>query len=87
MWARASAGAFAGLLLAAALTGLVAWLPPGPWQQALVPSLIAFIPLWMLAAIWAFSFRTGARAWLALLLAAATGFALLWALRLTGAVQ
>lgn len=87
MWARAFAGMVAGLLVAAAATGLIAWLPPGPWQQALVPSLIAFIPLWMLAVIWAFSFRSGARAWLALLLAAAAGFSLLWILRLTGAVQ
>ncbi|MBJ7518020.1 MAG: hypothetical protein JHC82_18055, partial [Stenotrophomonas sp.] len=53
MWSRALAGLIAGLLVAAAVTGLAAWLPPGPWTSALVPSLIAFIPLWMLAAVWA----------------------------------
>lgn len=87
MWSRALAGIIAGFFLAAALTGLVAWLPPGPWQRALVPSLIAFIPLWMLAALWAFSFRSGTRAWAALGLAAMAGFALLWLLRATGTVQ
>lgn len=87
MWPRALAGIFAGFFLAAAATGLVAWLPPGPWQKALVPSLIAFVPLWMLAALSAFSFRTGLRAWLGLASAAAVGFAMLWLLRLTGAVQ
>ena len=59
----------------------------GPWQNALVPSLIAFIPLWMLAAIWAFSFRTGLRAWAVMSATAVAGFGLLWLLRLTGAVQ
>jgi hypothetical protein len=58
MWPRAFAGIVAGFFLAAAATGLLAWLPPGPWRRALVPTLIAFIPLWMLAALWAFSFRS-----------------------------
>ena len=61
MWPRAFAGTVAGFLLAAAATGLLAWVPPGPWQRALVPTLIAFIPLWMLAALWAFSFQRAAR--------------------------
>ena len=87
MWARALAGVFAGFFLAAAVTGLLTWLPPGPWQNALVPSLIAFVPLWMLAALWAFSFRSALRAWLALAACAAAGFALLGLLRLAGAVQ
>ena len=30
MWSRAIAGIIAGFLLAAAATGLLAWLPPGP---------------------------------------------------------
>ncbi|MGO4718917.1 hypothetical protein AB4071_07280 [Stenotrophomonas sp. 2MCAF14_2] len=87
MWSRALAGIFAGFFLAAAATGLVAWLPPGPWQKALVPSLIAFVPLWMLAALWAFSFRSPLRAWLTLAGGAALGFAVLGLLRLAGAVQ
>ncbi|WMJ69917.1 hypothetical protein [Stenotrophomonas sp. 24(2023)] len=87
MWPRALAGIIAGFFLAAAVTGLIAWLPPGPWQHALVPSLIAFIPLWMLAALWAFSFRSGLHAWSGLGTAAMAGFALLWLLRATGAVQ
>jgi hypothetical protein len=59
----------------------------GPWQNALVPSLITFIPLWMLAALWAFSFRSALRAWVTLAGSAAAGFAVLTLLRLTGAVQ
>jgi hypothetical protein len=47
----------------------------------IVPSMVAFIPLWMLAALWAFAFRTGLRAWVWLGASAATGFALLWLLR------
>lgn len=87
MWPRALAGIFAGFFVAAAVTGLVTWLPPGTWQSALVPAMIAFLPLWMLAAIWAFAFRSGARAWLALGACALAGFALLWLLRLSGVVQ
>lgn len=52
-----------------------------------MPTLIAFIPLWMLAALWAFSFRSALRAWLVLGGSAAAGFAMLGLLRLTGAVQ
>ncbi|MGV6492174.1 hypothetical protein ACTUVK_002021 [Stenotrophomonas rhizophila] len=81
MWARALAGLLAGFFLAAAVTGLLAWLPPGPWQSAIVPSLIAFIPAWMLSALWAFAFRTGLRAWTWLGGSALAGFALLWLLR------
>ncbi|MCC7632901.1 hypothetical protein [Stenotrophomonas rhizophila] len=87
MWARASAALLAGFLLAAAVTGLVAWLPPGPWQRAIVPSLVAFVPLWMLAALWAFSFRSGLRAWAWLGAGALAGFALLWLLRAMHWVQ
>ncbi len=87
MWGRAAAALLPGLLLAAALTGLLAWLPPGPWPQMLVVSLISFVPLWMLTALWAFSFRTSLRAWLTLGGAAAVAFALLGLLRLSGAVH
>lgn len=87
MWARALAGLFAGFFVAAAATGLIAWLPPGPWQRAIVPSLVAFIPLWMLAALWAFAFRTGLRAWAWLSASALSLFALLWLLRSAHWVQ
>jgi hypothetical protein len=87
MWSRALAGLIAGMLVAAAVTGLAAWLPPGPWTSALVPSLIAFIPLWMLAAVWAFSFRSTTRAWTVMGACGGGGFLLLWLLRLSGAVQ
>ncbi len=58
----------------------------GPLAASAGTTLIAFIPLWMLAALWAFSFRS-ARAWLVLGGSAATGFVVLGLLRLTGAVQ
>lgn len=81
MWARALAGLLPGFFVAAAAAGLAAWLPPGPWQSAIVASMIAFIPFWMLAALWAFAFRTGLRAWAGLSAAAALGFGFLWLLR------
>jgi len=81
MWARALAGLLAGFFVAAAVTGLITWLPPGPWQSVIVPGMIAFIPLWMLAALWAFAFRTVPRAWGWLSASAAFGFGLLWLLR------
>ncbi|WP_314107118.1 hypothetical protein [uncultured Stenotrophomonas sp.] len=81
MWARALAGLLAGFFVAAAAAGLITWVPSGPWQAVIVPSMVAFIPLWMLAALWAFSFRTGLRAWLWLGATAASGFGLLWLLR------
>ncbi|MBN6151178.1 hypothetical protein JR065_12575 [Xanthomonas sp. AmX2] len=87
MWSRGLAGLLPGFFLAVALTGLVCWLPPGPWQRALVPSLLAFVPLWVAAAIGAFAFRSGLRAWIGLSLAAAAGFALLWALKTLGWAQ
>lgn len=87
MWARAWAGLLVGFFLAAAATGLATWLAPGPWTSALVPSLIAFIPAWMLAAVWAFSFRTAMRAWAVMGGSAAAGFLLLWGLRVSGAVH
>ena len=51
---------------------------PRDWKRA---------ALWMLAALWAFSFRSPLRAWLTLAGCAALGFAALGLLRLTGAVQ
>lgn len=87
MWARALAGLLAGFFVAAAAAGLTVWLPPGPWQQAIVPGLIAFIPYWMLAALWAFAFRSGLRAWGWLGGSALAGFALLWLLRTLHWVQ
>ena len=81
MWARALAGLLAGFFGAAAAAGLITWVPPGSWQSVIVPSMVAFIPLWMLAALWAFAFRTGLRAWLWLSASAAFGFGLLWLLR------
>lgn len=87
MWARACAALPAGFLVAAAVSAWVAWLPPGAWTSALVPSLIVFIPAWMFAAVWAFSFRTARRAWTVMLLCAACGVLALRLLRATGMVQ
>ena len=47
MWPRAFAGIIAGFLLAAAVTGLLAWLPPGVRCAA----LDSFTPCWCLAAV------------------------------------
>lgn len=87
MWSRGLAGLVPGFFLAAALTGLVCWLPPGPWRQALVPALLAFVPLWVGVAVGAFVFANGRRAWAWLSGAALAGFALLWALKTLGWAQ
>jgi len=84
MWARALAGIFPGFFFAAALTGLVTWALPGPWTHALVPSMVAFVPAWMLVALWAFSFRTPWRAWGWISGGAAVGFSVLWLARTQG---
>ncbi|WP_369916363.1 hypothetical protein AB8810_09600 [Xanthomonas sp. NCPPB 3005] len=87
MWSRGLAGLIPGFFLATALTGLVCWLPPGPWQQALVPALIAFVPLWVGVAIGAYCCASGRRAWSWLSALAVAGFALLWALKALGWAQ
>jgi len=84
MWGRALAGALPGFFLAAALTGLLAWCAPGPWQDAVVPSLIFFVPTWMLILGGAFLFADARRAWGWLTAAAALAFALLGALKTLG---
>lgn len=86
MWARALAGVVPGFVLAAALTALVAWCLPGPWQSALVPSVLAFFPAWMLAIVAAFGFRDARRAWAWLGGGALAALALLLALQHGGAV-
>ena len=84
MWSRALAGVVPGFFLAAALTGLVAWCSPGPWQHAIVASLIFFAPAWMLILGGAFLFADGPRAWSWLSVAAVLAFVLLWALKALG---
>ncbi len=86
MASRAFAAAIAGLLAAIAMTGLVSWLPPGPWSGAIVPAIIAFVPLWIGFAALAFVPRTAARAWMLLVGIAGMGFGLLTALRASGLV-
>ncbi|MDN5781773.1 MAG: hypothetical protein L0H23_07090 [Luteimonas sp.] len=87
MWSRASAGLVAGFFFAAALAGLVSWALPGPWQSTIVPTLVAFFPLWICAAGAAFGFSSGRRAWGWLGGLALAGFAVLWLLRVRGWVQ
>jgi len=77
MWSRALAGSVAGFFLAAAMTGLICWLAPGSWQNAILPSLLAFFPLWCITATLAFSFSNARHAWLVLGSAALAGFILL----------
>jgi len=84
MWGRALAGALPGFFLAAALTGLLAWGAPGPWQDAVVPSLIFFVPTWMLILGGAFLFADARRAWGWLTAATALAFALLGVLKTLG---
>lgn len=87
MWSRASAGLLPGFLLAAAATGWIAWMLPGPWRHALIPATLAFIPLWTAAFCACFAFRSGRRAWLWMLPLAVVGLGLLRALQDTGWVQ
>ncbi|KAF1692885.1 hypothetical protein [Pseudoxanthomonas koreensis] len=87
MWGRALAGIFPGFFLAAGLTGLLCWLPPGPWQATIVPGIIAFIPLWSGVAAAAFAFSSARRAWAWLGGLAVAALGALWALQWLGWVQ
>ncbi len=53
MWRRLLAGSVPGFSLAALICGLLAYLPPGNWQQLWVPSLLLFFPLWLGLTGWA----------------------------------
>ncbi|WP_329740998.1 hypothetical protein [Dyella sp. A6] len=81
MWARASAGVVPGFFLVTAVIGLVDWLLPGPWQSALVPSVLAFCPLWVGVICASLQFAGGRQAWLWLGALAGTGLLLLHALQ------
>jgi hypothetical protein len=81
MWSRALAGVLPGFFLSAALTGLVSWSWPGPWQATVVPAITAFFPVWMIVMGSSFLFTTGKRAWAWLGAAALVGMGALWALQ------
>lgn len=87
MWGRVSAGVLAGFFLSAALIGLICWSWPGPWQQTMVPGLVAFLPLWIGVFCVSLLFADGRRAWLWLGTAALAGLALLWTLQMLGWVR
>ncbi|MBN8922009.1 MAG: hypothetical protein BGP10_13880 [Rhodanobacter sp. 68-29] len=82
MWARASAGVVPGFFLSAALTGLVGWLLPGPWQSVLVPCVLAFFPVWIGVVCASLQFASGKQAWLWLSVLALAGLGLLRALQM-----
>lgn len=84
MWARASAGALPGFLLAAALVSLLGRLWPGPWQTTLVPGLVLLFPLWIAIAAASFRFASGRRAWAWIGGLAILALGLLWMLQATG---
>ena len=87
MWARATAGVVPGFFLSAALIGLVSWLLPGPWEQTLVPGIVAFFPVWMGVIGASFMFASGKRAWGWMSAAAILAMGLLWGLQTAGWVQ
>jgi len=87
MWMRLLSGMVAGFFLASVLSGLICWLMPGPWQNALLPALLAFFPLWMGAVIVSFAFANHWPAILSLGSSAAIGFIVLELLRNQGLVQ
>lgn len=53
MWWRLLAGSVPGFSLSALMCGLLAYLPPGNWQQLWVPALLLFFPLWLGLTGWA----------------------------------
>lgn len=79
------ARAAAGVVLGFPLSGLLLALLLEPWprhgQAALIPVLLLFFPLWTAIVGGSFLFRSGRHAWLALALANAAAFGLLWVLR------
>lgn len=50
---RLFTGLVSGLPLATVICGLLAYLPPGNWQQLWVPALLLFFPLWLGLTGWA----------------------------------
>ena len=78
MWGRATAGAFPGFILAAALVSLLGRVLPGPWQSTLVPGLVLLFPLWIGIAAVGFRFASGMRAWLWIGGLAMLSLGLLW---------
>lgn len=87
MWGRFSAGVLPGFFLAAALVGLVGWLLSGPWESTMVPSLLAFFPLWIGLIGAACRFSSGKHAWTWLSALALLGLGLLWLLQASGWVR
>jgi hypothetical protein len=81
IWGRVIAGAVAGFFFTAALIGLIGWLLPGPWQQSMLPGLVAFVPVWIGVFCLSLLFSNARRAWLWLGTWAVSGLALLWALQ------
>ena len=84
MWGRATAGAIAGFVLAAALVALLGRLWPGPWQATLVVGMVMLFPLWIGIAAAAFRFANGLRAWAWIGGLAVLALAELWLLQATG---
>jgi hypothetical protein len=87
MWARASAGVLMGFFVTAALVGLVCWSLPGPWQQTMVPGLVAFFPVWIGVTCASLLFANGKRAWLCLGALALSGLGLFWLLQSNGWIR
>ena len=81
MWGRALAGVVPGFFLSAAALGLLCWSLPGPWQSTLVPSAVAFFPLWIAVIAASFKFASSLRAWLWLSTLAILTQSLLWGLQ------
>lgn len=87
MWPRASAGVVAGFFLAAAVVGLISWSLPGAWESTIVPSLLAFFPLWIGLICAAMRCNTGRQAWAWFGALALSGLGLLWLLQASSWVR
>lgn len=65
-WSKSLAGAIAGLTLAFALGGLIAWLVPDGLDAPDIAQFAMWIvtPIWLTVFAFTYLFRTGLRAWL-----------------------
>lgn len=64
MWGKTTAALFCGLPLSVALIGIAALLWPGSGDLWVLPWLLLFFPLWIVAMSISFIFRSGKIAWL-----------------------
>ncbi|GHD67803.1 hypothetical protein [Jeongeupia chitinilytica] len=84
MWGKLIAATVLGLPLSTFSVGAVLYAWPGPWQDGMVPGMLAILPVWLAVVAASPLFRSAPRAWGSLALATLAAFAALSAARTLG---